>query len=263
VRAARPARGQRCAAAAPRRPLSRGTHPFVQLPPPHTLPAGAGRSTHGGVPKFSFEEARGECTCDAAYAFPCRQKTYAHYMGPADLVCPTWRHAFVGTHMSLHDATYFTEHDAEVYGVMHAGGEAPYAGSIVVLGLGLHDALDAAYLIRDVYKPAIERAREKARARVVCMLLPAPDEDKKPEQYRESQGRASILAFNDKIRTFCRGQGAEVLELYAPSANATSYDGTHYSLATNALFGQLFLNSLVHSEWEAVTGVMGEGLLFG
>ena len=220
-------------------------------------------STHGGVPKFSFEEARGECVCDAAYTFPCRHKTYAHYMGPANLVCPTWNDAYVGTHMSLHDANYFIEHDSEVYGVMSVGGEHPYAGSIIVLGLGLHDALDAAYLIRDVYKPAIEKARERHRARVICMLLPAPDEEKKPEQYRESQGRASITAFNDKIRAFCRGQGAEVMELYAPTSNSTSYDGTHFSLGTNALLGQLFLNQLVQGEWEAVTAVMGEGVLFG
>ena len=227
------------------------------MPSSHSLP-----STHGGVPKFSFEEARGECVCDQAYTFPCRHRTYAHYTGPANLVCPTWYNSYVGTHMSLHDAQYFTEHDAEVYGVMHAGGES-YAGSIIVLGLGLHDALDATFLIRDVYKPAIEKAKEKTRARVICMLLPAPDEEKKPEQYRESQGRRSITEFNDKLRTFCRGQGAEVLELYAPSANATSYDGTHFSLGTNALFGQLLLNQLVQGEWETVTAVMGEGFLFG
>jgi hypothetical protein len=216
------------------------------------------------VPKFSFEEARGECVCEQAYHFPCRQKTYAHYTGPSDLVCPTWSSTYVGTHMSLNDAQYFREHDAEVYGVMTVGGEwEPYKGSIVVLGLGLHDALDAPFLIRDVYLPAIETARTKNKARIICMLLPAPDEDKKPVEFRENQGRRSILEFNDKMRTFCRSQGVDVLELYAPSENATSYDGTHFGLGTNALFAQLFLNLLVQGEWETVIAGMGDQFLFG
>ncbi len=218
------------------------------------------------MPKFNFEDARGECTCEGAFTFPCRHKTYAHYMGPASLVCPAWRdRSYVGTHMSLNDVQYFTEHDAEVYGVMTVG-DSEYRGSVIVLGLGLHDALDAAFLIRDVYKPAIARAKTFNNARVICMLLPAPDEEKKPVEYRESQGRRSIEAFNAKMREFCLGQGVEVLELFAPSLNASSYDGTHFGLAANALFGQLFLNQLVQGEWAAATAVFdptGEAPFWG
>ena len=213
------------------------------------------------MPKFSFEEAQGECTCDVGYHFPCRSKTYAQYTGPAHLVCPKWRDTYVGTHLSLHDAEYFREHDAEVYGVMRVGDGESYRGSVIVLGLGLHDALDAPFLIRDVYQPAIDRARTFQGARVVCMLLPSPDEGKKPEEFRETQGVRSIGAFNDKLRKFCRSQGAEVFEMFAPTRNATSYDGTHFALAANALMGQLFLNQLVHKEWEAATRVFGEGFL--
>jgi len=181
-------------------------------------------------------------------------------MGPAHLVCPKWHDTYVGTHLSLHDVEYFKEHNAEVYGVMTVGQES-YKGSIIVVGLGLHDSLDAEFIVRDVLIPTIEEASKKANAKVICMLLPAPEEEKKPVEFQESQGRASIEKFNAKLRNFCRGQGVEVFEMWAPTENATSYDGTHFALATNALMGQLFLNQLVHSNWEAATGVFGEGFL--
>ena len=51
-----------------------------------------GAFTHGGVPKFSFPEAE-ICRCDDAYKFDCRERTYANYAGPGDLICPS---AFAG-----------------------------------------------------------------------------------------------------------------------------------------------------------------------
>ena len=47
-----------------------------------------GAFTHGGVPKFSFPEAE-TCRCDDAYKFECRERTYANYAGPGDLICPS------------------------------------------------------------------------------------------------------------------------------------------------------------------------------
>jgi hypothetical protein len=46
-----------------------------------------GSYTHGGVPKFSFPDAE-VCRCDDAYKFPCREKTFANYMGPGHCACP-------------------------------------------------------------------------------------------------------------------------------------------------------------------------------
>jgi hypothetical protein len=184
-----------------------------------------GSYTHGGVPKFSFPEAE-VCRCDDAYKFDCRQKTFANYMGPGHLVCPKWvERGYVGTLMNLHEANYFNEHIGEVHGVMTVGAES-YSGSVIVLNLGLHDNLDAAYLMKEVYGPVIEEAKARGTVRVICMALPAPDEDLKPAEFRENQGRRAVLEFNEKMRRFCRDRSAETMELYAPSENASSYDGT-------------------------------------
>lgn len=183
-------------------------------------------------------------------------------MGPGHLVCPKWvEKGYVGTLMNLHEANYFNEHIGEVHGVMTVGAQS-YGGTVIVLNLGLHDNLDAAYLMKEVYGPVIEEAKARGTVRVICMALPAPDEDLKPPEFRENQGRRAVLEFNEKMRRFCRDRSVETMELYAPSLNASSYDGTHFALRTNALFGQLFLNLLAQGGgWEAAVRVLGDGVL--
>ena len=219
-----------------------------------------GSFTHGGVPKFSFPEAE-TCRCDDAFKFDCRERTYANYNGPGDLVCPKWvGRNFVAQQMRLHSVDYFAEHFSEVEGTMVIG-ESNYGGSVIVLNLGLHENLDAAYLMEKVYGPTIEKAKEKGTVRVICMAQPAPDEALKPAQHRTGQGNAAVLAYNEKMRKFCRDRGVEVLELYAPSENATSYDGTHFAMPVNVLFGQLLLNTLAQGEWDKAVAALGEGYL--
>lgn len=207
----------------------------------HTVLTGS--YTQGGVPKFSFEDAK-TCTCEDAYMFACRERTFASYTGPGELVCPKWRKgSFVGSAMRLNTVEYFKEHVNEVHGVMTVGGES-FRGSVVVLGIGLQDMLDFDLILRDVYGPVIAHAKSRGDVRVLCMALPAPDEAKKPEAFRKAQGRAAIEHFNEQVRRFCSDRGAEMLELFAPTANATSYDGTHYGLRVNALLAQVFLNTI-------------------
>jgi hypothetical protein len=193
-----------------------------------------------------------------AYKFDCRDKTYANYAGPQHLVCPTWERGYVGTLMALSDAIYFEEHSSEVYGVMTVGEES-YSGSIIVINIALHDNLDARFVVEHAYGPAIARARHSfPRARVVCMLLSAPDEALKPAEFVEAQGHRAVDEFNAKMRAFCEGQGADVFEAWAPTVNASTYDGTHFAGATNALLAQLFLNTLAQGKgWDDASRVLG------
>ena len=220
-----------------------------------------GSFTHGGVPKFSFPEAA-SCRCDEAFQYDCRERTYANYNGPGDLICPKWvGRNYVNQQMRLHSVDYFEEHFSEVVGSMTIGKEN-YGGSVIVLNLGLHENLDAAYLMEKVYGPTIAKAKEMGDVRVICMAQPAPDDALKPAQHRTGQGRAAVVAYNEKLRNFCRDRGVEVLELFAPSANATSYDGTHFAMRPNVLFGQLLLNTLAQGAgWERAAGALGEGFL--
>jgi hypothetical protein len=219
-----------------------------------------GAFTHGGVPKFSFPEAE-SCRCDDAYKFDCRERTYANYQGPGDLICPKWvGRNYVATQMRLHSVDYFKEHFVEVEGTMTIG-EQNYGGSVIVLNLGLHENLDAAFLMEHVYGPTIETAKRRGSVRVICVGQPTPDEALKPAQYRTGQGVAAVTEYNTRLRTFCRDRGVEVMELQAPSQNATSYDGTHYAQAFNVLAGQLLLNLLAQGEWGKATAALGEGFL--
>jgi hypothetical protein len=226
----------------------------------HTVLTGS--YTQGGVPKFSFEEAK-SCTCDDAFKFECRERTFASYMGPGELICPKWRKgALVGTAMRLNTVEYFKEHENEVRGVMTVGG-TDFSGSVIVLGIGLQEQLAAELILRDVYGPTIEHAKTRGDARIICMVLPSPDMALKPDEYKESQGVESVREFNEKIRRFCADRGVETLEMFAPTANASSYDGTHYGLKTNALLAQLFLNTLAHGPgWERASKLFASEYLF-
>jgi hypothetical protein len=220
-----------------------------------------GSFTHGGVPKFSFPEAE-TCRCDDAFKFDCRERTYANYQGPGDLICPKWvGRAYVATQMRLHSVPYFEEHFVEVEGAMTIG-EQNYAGSVVVLNLGLHENLDAPYLMSKVYGPTIESAQRRGNVRVICVGQPEPDEALKPAQYRTGQGVAAVTDYNNKLRQFCRERGVEVLELQRASHNMTTYDGTHRAQMFNVLAGQLLLNLLARGEgWERASAALGEGYL--
>jgi hypothetical protein len=223
-------------------------HLTAPPPPPPVVPS---HSTHGGVPKFSFEEAK-NCRCDDAYEYNCRDKTYANYGGPGDLVCPRWTTmSLIAGQLALNTVDYFVEHENEVKGHMVVGAQE-LSGSVTVLGIGLHEALDARRIIEKVIKPMIEHADERGGdSRIICLLLPAPDMKKKPEAWKGSQGTKPVSDFNELIRRYCKDHGAEVFEMWAPTVDASSYDGTHFAVAGNALMGQLFLNTLAHGKgWE-------------
>jgi hypothetical protein len=150
--------------------------------------------------------------------------SYAQQAGDADAVAGRIAERLgVGSAMRLNTVEYFKEHVNEVHGVMTVGGES-FRGSVVVLGIGLQDMLDFDLILREVYGPVIAHAKARGDVRVLCMALPAPDEAKKPEAFRKAQGRAAIERFNEQVRRFCSDRGAEMLELFAPTANATIVD---------------------------------------
>jgi hypothetical protein len=158
-----------------------------------------GSYTHGGVPKFSFPEAE-ICRCDDAFKYDCRERTYANYNGPGDLICPKWvGRNYVAQQMRLHSVDYFKEHFVEVEGTMTIGG-ANYGGSVIVLNLGLHENLDAAYLMAEVYASYARSPAESQRARTAALHAhpnvhplnhrpPNPNPTGAHDRHREAAGR--------------------------------------------------------------------------
>jgi hypothetical protein len=221
-----------------------------------------GQFTWGGVPKLHPDEMK-RCVCEEGFSHPCREATYSSFTGRGTLVCPTWIHStYVATGFVLSSVPYFEEHMSEVKGSLYVASQH-HKGAVLVLGLGLHDGLHAEYVIEKVYEPmAAEAQRYGDTIRIFCVMYPAPDMAKKPEQYRETQGVRAVFEFNSKIRRWCYDRGFEPLELFAPSLNASSYDGTHFGLTTNALFGQIFLNTLAQGPgWTRTREIFGDDFL--
>lgn len=220
-----------------------------------------GQYTFGGVPKLHPDEMA-RCVCEDGYRHPCREATYSSFTGQGTLVCPTWIHStYVATGFVLSSVPYFEEHMSEVKGSLYVANQH-HKGAVLVLGLGLHDGLHAEYVIEKVYEPMAAEARRYGNVRIFCLMFPAPDMEKKPVQYRESQGVRAVFEYNSKIRRWCYDRDFEPLELFAPSLNASSFDGTHFGLTTNALFGQLFLNTLAQGPgWTRTREIFGDGFL--
>ena len=89
---------------------------------------------------------------------------------------------------------------------------------------------------------AAAAAARDARARLVCMLTLAPDEQRKPAFAMPRQGDAPTRAVNEYVRRECAALGGAVLDAYALTKGAWSRDGTHYEGKTMGMIAQALLN---------------------
>ena len=223
-----------------------------------------GSYQHAGVPKFSAAEGASQCQCDGAFEHrDCRSKSFAFYEGPGHVVCPKWGQdaSYVAGQISIDNANYFLTHDSLVSGWTWLG-QQMYRGTTIVVNLGVHDAYDAEYVASNVYSSIIADAQNKGDVRVICVLAPWVEMEKKPAKWRESQGHEQVRDFNAKLRRYCEERGAETFDMSAPTYNLSSMDGMHRGLDANGLMGQLFLNLLAQGGarwgWEDARKGLGE-----
>ena len=228
----------------------------------------------GGVPPEAAAYARNvslppdaSCTCERGFSYACREETFAYWTGPAHWVCPKW-----GTQRYLHPVlTLSTAADfdpGEGWDALSSGldwGEQLFEGTTLVINVGLHDNLDARHVAENVYNVLLERVAwraGRARTRVICSLMPAPEDAKRRNEHVGTQGTGAVLEFNERMRRVCLDRGAEVFEAYAATEGMSTFDGLHFGMAGNVLQAQLLLNQIAQGQgWERAVAALGEGFL--
>ena len=186
------------------------------------------------------------CVCDGGYG-----KHWICHSLPSDpsparfrATCPNWqpRNASVPP---LHFLPYWFDgwDDGVVRGLLGAlgGGGAP---PLLLVEIG--PAWDTKFVAGDeqvrAHLMAAARAAAEMRARLVCLLVPAPDDARKPEYVMPRQGDAATRSVNEYVRGVCRDSGGVVLDGYALTKGAWTRDGTHYEGKVNTLLAQALLN---------------------
>jgi hypothetical protein len=235
----------------------------------------SGHYTSGGVPMMAVKASDNnnvtarvrlpnmECACEAGFAYHCREKTFADWFGPLHWICPKW-----GQRRYIHPILHYVnsgDFSANWNSIVNAldWGEQIFSGTTLVLNIALHNYLDAEELAEKVYGPLFTQlANATYRVRVICFLMPAPEEAKRKAVHLAAQGTRAVIEYNAKMRRFCTDRGATVFESFAVTKNATTSDGLHFPFATNVLLAQLLLNLIGQGEgWQAAVHALGDDFL--
>ena len=206
------------------------------------------------------------CSCEAGLLYACREETFAYWLGPAHWVCPKW-----GTQRFLHPTLTLTTaadfNAGEGWQALEAGldwGEQLFEGTTLVINVGLHDNLDARHMAEHVYSVLLEKVawRAQRRTRVICSLMPAPEDAKRRNEHVGTQGTGAVIEYNEKMRKVCLDRGAEVFEAFAATEGMRTVDGLHFPMAGNVLQAQLLLNQIAQGQgWERAVATLGDGFL--
>ena len=117
--------------------------------------------------------------------------------------------------------------------------------SLVILGIGVHDAYDANYVIKYYLEPIVQMVRAKGSGWPNLIWLGAHRNGFfKPLNYEARQGMHKILPYNKHMREYCREMGIPFFDTIELTSGVHSYDGTHYSKDVNLLKAQILLNYL-------------------
>lgn len=207
------------------------------------------------------------CSCERGFLYGCRDESFAYWTGPAHWVCPKWgMRRFIHPVLTLNTAGDFS--DGEGWDMLKAGldwGEHLFEGTTLVINVGLHDNLLARHVAENVYNVLLEKvawAQGRGRTRVICSLMPAPEDSKRRNEHVGSQGTGAVKDFNERMRKVCLDRGAEVFEAFAATEGMSTVDGLHFPLAGSVLQAQLLLNHIAQGVgWERAVATLGEGFL--
>jgi hypothetical protein len=123
---------------------------------------------------------------------------------------------------------------------------------VLLYGFGLHVKLDPEIVREKLIRNVDWVAGHHPQTTQVFLPRHAPHMEKKPPQYRESQGPEVVLRFNNRltedIRQMNEGREPErrigIFDTYNLTVEATSFDGSHYGQRVNVEKAQLVVNYL-------------------
>ena len=165
----------------------------------------------------------------------------ALFNGSGSDICPRWSKNHL-LQLAWYGPTLFnaTALKALIEGrIKHDfGGKA-----VIVTDVAIHGSFNqqAAYSL--LYEPLANITRD-SRIPLVLMTPHTPQANK-PAAFQKTQGQPVVRAWNARLHAFAESHGGvPVLDTWALTYNASSYDGTHYGSAVNLLLAQTFLNWL-------------------
>lgn len=187
------------------------------------------------------------CDCDEQFfEVHCRPHMMAYYDGAQTAICPSWEHGsgFLHPILEYYQLDHFGAGEMQTLSsLIHQHAVAQHNGrGLLLLNTALHDNLHIPTLLPNIWEPIFSIAAE-TNVIVLCVTVHAPQRNK-PAAYLETQGDSSVQQWNTAMVAFCESRGAPILDTYAITHNATSFDGTHFTAPVNVVIAQTILNFL-------------------
>lgn len=139
----------------------------------------------------------------------------------------------------------------EAYNVKHAPiavqimkRQLSRVGSVVLLGIGIHDSFNATLVVNNYLKPIMELVRRSRNGWPHLVWLTTHSAGPLKPMYYRHQNNPSIVAFNRVLTEYCRRHNITVLDTFNMTKGVHSFDGTHYGFGVNMKKAQILLNYL-------------------
>jgi hypothetical protein len=188
------------------------------------------------------------CACDATFGawHGCHNQPITEVGAEFRSLCPQWSLPASGFHYLPFWRGAWSSGDVRGHLNSRRGIRAPVI--VLEIGPGWADEWvpENAAIALTIKNAAADATA--AKARLVCFLALAPDDEKKPPQYVASQGDAAARAVNSWVRKLCEAESALILDGYSLTKSAWSRDGTHYEGRVNAMLSQALLNLVAVAE---------------
>ncbi len=190
------------------------------------------------------------CTCDAAFGawHGCHNAPLTEAGVEFRSVCPAWPQQQPAP-LAYRAWWSGTWQSGELRALLAARSVAATSAPVLVAEIGpaWDDWTPGNAAIAETLAIAAADARAVG-ARLVCFLVPAPNDANKPARVMPAQSAASARSVNALVADRCDALGAVVLDGYALTVGAWTRDGTHYEARTNVMLAMALLNLISFDE---------------
>lgn len=118
-------------------------------------------------------------------------------------------------------------------------------GSVVLMGIGIHDNFNASAVIQFYLEPAVRLVSTSKNGWPHLIWLSTHSMGPlKPINYHRDQGNPAILLFNNQLSEYCNLHNVTLFDTFNMTTGVHSFDGTHFGVGVNTMKVQILLNYL-------------------
>ncbi|XP_022800564.1 uncharacterized protein LOC111338354 isoform X2 [Stylophora pistillata] len=118
-------------------------------------------------------------------------------------------------------------------------------GSIVLMGIGIHNNFNASAVIQSYLEPAVQLVSTSRNGWPHLIWLSTHSMGPlKPINYHHDQGNPAILSFNENLLKYCNHHNITMFDSFNMTMGVHSFDGTHFGVGVNTMKVQILLNYL-------------------